>query len=91
MCIIKHYEASLIQLKYEDLLHFLISDVIKYGFFLNSNYEHYVELSRNVKLQSGLISNLENEYLLDLKVKEIEEIKIENKKSFNEKEVTFKI
>ena len=91
LCIIKHYESSLIQFKYEELLHFLINDVIKYGFFQNNNYDYYLSLSKNLKLHSGLISNLENEYLLDLKVKELDEKKKEIKKVFNEKENTFKI
>ncbi len=79
-------------MKYEELLHFLINDIIKYGFFQNSNYDHFINLWKNgVKLHSGLISNLENEYLLDLKVKEGEEKRKENRKSFNEKENTFKI
>ncbi len=91
MCIIKHYESSLLQLKYEELLHFLINDVIKFGFFNNSNYDYYLNLSKNLKLPSGLISNLENEFVLEIKVKDIEEKRKEIKKNINEKENTSKI
>jgi len=91
LCIIKHYESSLLQLQYEELLHFLINDVIKFGFFKNSNYDYYLNLSKNLKLPSGLISNLENEFVLEIKVKEIEEKRKEIKKNINEKENTSKI
>lgn len=92
LCLIKHYENNLLSLKYEDLLHFLINDIIKYGFFQNSNYDYFINLSKNLKLQSGLISNLENEYMLDLKVKDAEEKRKEEQKKIDyEKNHSIKI
>jgi hypothetical protein len=44
-----------------------------------------------LKLPSGLISNLENEFVLEIKVKDIEEKRKEIKKNINEKENTSKI
>jgi hypothetical protein len=90
--LIKHYEHNLLQLKYEDLLHFLINDVIKYGFFQNSNYDYFINISKNVKLPSGLLSNLENEYYLELKARESEEKRREEQKKIAfEKEHSIKI
>lgn len=59
-------------LKHEDLLHFLINDIIKHGFFQNTNYDTFINICKNLQLPSGLISNLENEYLMDIAVKESE-------------------
>jgi hypothetical protein len=82
LSLIKHYESSMLQLKNEELLHFLINNIIKQGYFQNSNYDNFIFLTKSLKVQNGLLSNLENEYLLDLKVKELEENKREeNRKS----------
>ncbi len=70
---IKYYETDLFELKNEELLHFMINSIIKQGFFQNSNYENFIITTKILKVQNGLISNLENEYILDLKVKEIED------------------
>ncbi len=77
LALIKHYEPTMLELKNEELLHFLINNIIKQGFFQNSNYDNFIYLTKSIKVQNGLLSNLENEYLLDLKVKELEECKKE--------------
>ncbi len=79
-------------MKYEDLLHFLINDIIKYGFFQNSNYDYFINLTENINLPSGLLSNLENEFNLESKIKETEEKRIEDQNKISyEKENTIKI
>ncbi len=77
--LLKYYEKTLTQLRYEDLLHFLINDIIKSGFFQNCNLETYITYSENIKIKSGLINNLENENLQELKYKESEERKNSSK------------
>lgn len=77
--LLKYYEKTLTQLRYEDLLHFLINDIIKSGFFQNSNLDTYITFSENIKIKSGLINNLENENLQELKYKENEERKNSSK------------
>jgi hypothetical protein len=90
--LLKHYEANLLGLKYEELLHFLINDIIKYGYFQSGNYEYFVGLNKNVKIQSGLVSNLENEYYLEMKVRASDEKKKEEQlKIAFEKENLIKI
>lgn len=74
LSIIKHYESQLIKMKFEELLHFLINDIIKYDFFHVDNYEKFVSLYNSVKVPSGLISNLENECHLEKKIKRDEEL-----------------
>jgi hypothetical protein len=88
----KNYESNLLQLKYEDMLHFLINDVLKYGYFHNSNFDYFVNIGRNIKIESGLLSNLENEFYLEQKAKEVEEKrKNEEKKIIYEKDNSIKI
>ena len=38
LALIRNYETTFIQLKYEDLLHFVINDLLKSGFFHNKNF-----------------------------------------------------
>jgi hypothetical protein len=73
LTLLKSYEQNLLQLKYEDLLHFLINDLIRSGFFQNSNYEGFLELYNSFKLKDGLLNNLENENIQEIKIKEAEE------------------
>lgn len=69
--LLNNYQDTLIQLKYEDLLHFLINDLIKSGFFQNSNYEYFTDMMDKIDLKTELINNLENEYNQDKKIKDI--------------------
>lgn len=51
-----------------------------------------MKITKNMKIQSGLVSNLENEFMLESRVKEVEEKKKdEQKKILFEKENSFKI
>jgi len=60
---LKSYEKELVQFKYEHLLNFLINDLIKSRFFQNDNFDNFIEVSKSIKIKSGLINNLENEYI----------------------------
>jgi hypothetical protein len=79
IAMLKHYENNLMLLKNEDLLHFLINDIIKYGFFQNTNYDNFNMIYDNLKVNLGLLTNLESEYTLELRIKEKEDKKKENK------------
>lgn len=66
--------------------------MIKCEFFQTSNYDYFIKMTKVCKIPSGLISNLENEYLMDIKIKDNEEkIKQEQNKIIWEKENTIKI
>jgi hypothetical protein len=73
LTLLKTFESTLLQLKYEDLLHFLINDLVRSGFFQNNNYENYLRVSSTVKIKTELMNNLENENIQDIKIREIEE------------------
>ena len=86
MVILRNYEEHILGLKYEDLLHFLINDIMKSGFFNDNNYENFLNLSNTFTIKNGLMSNLENEFIQEEKLKEIEENAIqESKKSDTKK------
>jgi hypothetical protein len=73
LILLKSYESTLLQLKYEELLHFLINDLIKSGFFLSTNYENFIDLYNSLKIKDGLFNNIENENIQELKIIEAEE------------------
>lgn len=61
----KTFEEKILSMKYEDLLHFLINDIVKTGFFADSNFDRFNESYRNLIISDGLFSNLENEATQD--------------------------
>ncbi len=73
MVILKNYEDHILQLKYEDLLQFLINDIVKSGFFNDTNYDNFITISNSFNLKNGLMSNLENEYIQEEKINELDE------------------
>jgi len=65
--LLKSFELFLLDQKYEDLLQYLINDLIKSDFFLNSNYDNYLKIKQNIKIKSSLINNIESEILQENK------------------------
>ena len=83
LMLLKHYEKVLIDLNFEELLNFLINDLKeKYDFFNNNNYEKFMELYQDMKIPKGLVSNIENEYELEMKIisKQVQREKEEKQK-----------
>ena len=64
LCLIKHFEIKILSYDYEELLHFLINNVLKYDFFQNENYDNLRNIYENLKIENALIENIENEYNL---------------------------
>jgi hypothetical protein len=62
--LLKHFEKKLLTLSYEDLLHFLITDIIKSEFFDNENLNSLLNITINFKIEGELIKSIENEYEL---------------------------
>ncbi len=68
LSIIKNFENELIQLKYDQILHFLINNILKSEFFQNDFYEEYLRLSRKeLKLSKKIILNLTALYQFEKK------------------------
>ena len=63
----KFYEGFLLEQKYEDLLQYLINDLIKSDFFSNENWGNYLKLKENIKMKSSLINNIESEMIQENK------------------------
>jgi hypothetical protein len=66
--LLKTFERNIIPMKYEDMLHFLINDLVKSGFFDNKNYEQFLSVYNKIKIKNSLINNLENEIMQDNKI-----------------------
>ena len=65
LCLIKHFETRILSCDLEELLRFLINDVLKYDFFQNENYDNLRNIYEKLKIENALIENIEREY--DLK------------------------
>jgi hypothetical protein len=73
MTLLKYYENHIVHLKYEELLQFLINDLVKSGFFQNANFEKFVSIFNSINIKTALVNHLEHEHSQNLKIKEIEE------------------
>ena len=88
LVLLKHYQENLIKMKFEELLHFLITELKeRYEFFHNNNFDKFIDLYNNMKVPKGLISNIENEYEIEKKVLKIRE-KDERIEKEKENEIT---
>ena len=70
LCLIKHFETKILSCDLEELLRFLINDILKYDFFQNENYNNLRNIYEKLKIENALIDNIESEY--DLKEKDKE-------------------
>jgi len=77
-------ESSILQLKHEDLLHFVISDLNKSSFFQNCKVKYIKDNYKKIKIKDFLIKNLESEYKHDND--EIESEKEKEREKEREKE-----
>ena len=59
---LKNYESKLMTLTFEDLLHFLINDIVKSDFFQNENFDNVMDITLNFKIEDSLIENLDKEF-----------------------------
>jgi hypothetical protein len=64
LCLIKHFETRILSCDLEELLHFLINDILKYDFFQNENYDNLRNIYEQLKIENALIENIESEYNL---------------------------
>ena len=64
LCLIKHFEIKILSFDLDELLHFLINDILKYEFFQNENYDNLRNIYEKLKIENALIENIENEYNL---------------------------
>ena len=74
LLLLKHYQSYLIEMKFEEILQFLINELKeKYDFFNNSNYDKFIELYHEMKIPKVLVINIENEFELNKKVEKIKQ------------------
>ena len=70
-CVILHfYETYIMNVKYDEMMHFLINDIFKSDFFAQKNKE-FIEKSLDFyKIKKKLIKNIEAEYEQNMKLKD---------------------
>ena len=70
-CAVLHsYETTLINMSYDDLMQFLINDILKSDFFSCKNEDNIKKILDNIKISKKLIKNIEDEFTLETKLKE---------------------
>ena len=70
-CVILHlYESYIMNLKYDEMMRFLINDILKSEFFGPKNLELIEKSLDFYKIKKKLVKNIEAEYLQNLKTKE---------------------
>ena len=70
-CAILHlYESYIMNMKYDEVMHFLINDILKSEFFSIKNKNDIVKACSLYKIKKKLVKNIEAEYMQNLKIKE---------------------
>jgi len=64
--LIKNYEDKIMSLKSGELLTFLNSDINKETFFENENFDKFINVFNNFKIDEELIKRIEKEF--DMKI-----------------------
>ena len=70
-CAILHlYEPYIMNLKYDEVMHFLINDILKSDFFGIKNKENIIKACSFYKIKKKLVRNIEEEYTQNEKINE---------------------
>lgn len=67
LVIIKRFQERIKVLKYDEILHFLLSVVIKSDFFKNEKYDLFISSFKEIKITKKMVADLETEYTFELK------------------------
>ena len=68
--ILHYYEHTLINMNYDDIMQFLINDILKSDFFSCKNEDNIKSVLENIKISKKLIKNIEDEFNLESKMSE---------------------
>ena len=66
--LLKNYENEIMALTFEELLQFLIGNILKSDFFQKENFDQLMRIKINFKIKSSLIADIENEYEMKKKL-----------------------
>jgi hypothetical protein len=69
--LLKVYEPKIMNFPSEDLLHFLIGDIIKENFFDNENFDKFMYILYNFKIEDELLKNIEKEFEIKTKMPQL--------------------
>ena len=72
--LLKVYEQKIMQFNSEEILRFLITDIIKENYFDNNNYDRFMYISYNFKIDDKIIDNIDREFEDRVKLPKLEKI-----------------
>ena len=70
IALLRNYEITLMNKKYEAMMEFLINDILKSEFFEEKNIYRLEEYFETIKVNKNLIRNIELEYMQEQKLNE---------------------
>ena len=70
--LLKVYEPKIMLFNSEEILRFLINDVIKESYFENNNYDRFMYITQNFKIDDKLIDNIDKEFEIRVNLPNIE-------------------
>ena len=70
--LLKVYEKKIMLFNSEEILRFLINDVIKESYFENNNYDRFMYITQNFKIDDKLIDNIDKEFEIRVNLPNIE-------------------
>ena len=65
LIVMKINEENISKLKTDDILQFLVSDILKSDFFNDNYFEIYLEMNKRFYIKNKLLRNLEAEYMFE--------------------------
>ena len=68
IALLKTYETKIMNFPSEELLHFLIGDIIKEDYFDNNNFDKFMYILFNFKIEDELLKSLEKEFEIKKKM-----------------------
>ena len=78
LCLLKYNEKEIIEKKDDEVVNYIIHEMKKSSLFLEENFDKFLQIYKNINIKEDLISNLQDEYKLENKIKKELNINIFN-------------
>ena len=78
LCLLKYNEKEIIEKKDDEIFNYIMHEMKKSSLFLEENFEKFLQLYKNINIKDDLIGNLQDEYILENKIKKELNINIFN-------------
>ena len=70
ICVLKYFEKKILNLKAEELIRFLVNDIVKGDLFNNDNFDIFYKLKKQYWISNDLLDKLYEEIQIEKEIKE---------------------